>query len=247
MRYKLRNGDIVEVVTQQGHTPSRDWLTFTTSSRARSKIKHWIQIHQRERAIEIGRKLIEREARKYRLSLKDVSDEHYTRIATEFGVATANDLLAAIGYGRLGARNVLTKLKPESAQEIAPRPGEAEKSDSGISSVIRKIFQGDKGALKVVGQNDLLIYRAGCCNPIRGEDIVGFVTRGKGVSVHAKSCPNVQNLLYEPDRRIDVEWDKPAGDGPKSLISKPVYPVKLNVYSDDRTGILQTTDRGDRR
>ncbi|HEY0564237.1 MAG TPA: bifunctional (p)ppGpp synthetase/guanosine-3',5'-bis(diphosphate) 3'-pyrophosphohydrolase, partial [Terriglobales bacterium] len=184
LRYKLHNGDVVEIVTQSGHTPSRDWLTFVKSSRARNKIKHWLTIHQRERAIEIGRKLIDREAKRYRISLKDVTDEQYTRAAQDYGVSNTQDLLASVGYGRIGARGVLAKLVPESAQEN-PRPdSEVDPAQGGFTGTIRNIFQGDSGALKVVGQDDLLIYRARCCNPIRGEDIVGFVTRGKGVAVH---------------------------------------------------------------
>jgi guanosine-3',5'-bis(diphosphate) 3'-pyrophosphohydrolase len=242
LRYKLHNGDIVEIITQTGHAPSRDWLTFVKSSRARNKIKHWIQVHLRERAIEIGRKVIEREAKKYRVSLKEISDEQYAKSASEYGVSSGQDLLAAVGYGRIGARGVLIKLSPAAAQEIAPRTDnelDAASSAHGLPSVIRQIFQGESGALKVVGHDDLLIYRAKCCNPIRGEDIVGFVTRGKGVAVHANSCPNVQNLLYEPERRISVEWAKAAKGGTKSAETKLCYPVKLNVFSDDRTGILK--------
>ncbi|MBV9670441.1 MAG: bifunctional (p)ppGpp synthetase/guanosine-3',5'-bis(diphosphate) 3'-pyrophosphohydrolase, partial [Acidobacteriales bacterium] len=231
LRHKLHNGDIIEILTQTGHAPSRDWLTFTKSSRARNKIKHWLVEHQREQAIEIGRKLIDREARKYRVSIKDVSDEHYAKIAGEYGVSNAHDLLAAIGYGRIGARGVLAKLVPESAHEISPRPDSELEPAHGIPGVIRSIFQGEAGALKVVGHDDLLIYRAKCCNPIRGEDIVGFVTRGKGVAVHAKTGPNVTNLLYEPDRRINVEWAKAPSGGTKSLVPKLSYPVKLNVFT----------------
>ena len=237
LRSKLRNGDVVEIVTQQGHAPSRDWLTFVKSSRARNKIKHWLQVHQREQAVEIGRKLIEREAKKYRVALKEITQQQYEKLAAENGLASEGDLLAAIGYGRIGARGVLAKLFPEVAQQLAPRSdAEVDATGSALTNVIRKIFQADSGALKVIGHDDLLIYRARCCNPIRGEDIVGFVTRGKGVAVHAKACPNVQNLLYEPDRRINVEWAKAPSK--KGTVSD-VYPVKLQVYSDDRAGILK--------
>src|SRR5271157_513788 len=112
LRAKLRNGDIVEVVTQNGHTPSRDWLTFVKSSRARNKIKHWLNEHQRERAIDIGRKLLEREARKYKVSLSKFQDSDYARVAGEYGVATPTDLLAAVGFGKYSSRQVLNKLSP---------------------------------------------------------------------------------------------------------------------------------------
>ena len=211
LRSKLRNGDIVEVVTQNGHTPSRDWLTFVKSSRARNKIKHWLNEHQRERAIEIGRKLLEREARKYKISLSKFDESDYARIAAEYSVATPNDLMAAIGFGKYSARQVLNRLSPgiisqhrlESDEHVA---------ECGFRRRQAGLAGERHDSLQVEGQNELLVYRARCCNPIRGEEIIGYVTRGKGVAVHARSCPNVQNLLYESDRRISVEWARPADE-----------------------------------
>src|SRR5215475_367979 len=230
LRYKLRNGDVVEIMTQPGHNPSRDWLGFAKSSRARNKIKHWLNIHQRERAIEIGKKLMEKQARKYRVAMKDLDDEELGRIAKEYGLGGTLDLLAGIGYGKFSARQVLAKLSPGlSEQEGAD---EAPKDISTVGTVIRRVFgqSAEGGAIKVKGYNDLMVYRARCCNPIRGEAIVGYVTRGKGVAVHAVSCPNVTNLMYEADRRIAVEWSKPAK---KEIESGSKYPVKLTVYCDD--------------
>jgi guanosine-3',5'-bis(diphosphate) 3'-pyrophosphohydrolase len=245
LRSKLRNGDIVEVVTQNGHTPSRDWLTFVKSSRARNKIKHWLNEHQRERAIEIGRKLLEREARKYKVSLNKFVDSDYSRVAAEYGVATPTDLLATIGFGKYSARQVLNKLSPGAISQLA-----ASELESGVEAkptvsdaVTRVHLATGTDSLQVEGQNDLLIYRARCCNPIRGEEIIGYVTRGKGVAVHARSCPNVQNLLYESDRRITVEWSRIAP--PEDSIgggktARPItYPVKLTILCDDRPGILK--------
>jgi GTP diphosphokinase / guanosine-3',5'-bis(diphosphate) 3'-diphosphatase len=228
LRHKLHSGDIVEIMTQPGHKPSRDWLAAVKSSRARNKIKHWLNIHQRERAVEIGRKLIEKEARKYRVALKEIKDEELRKIASDYGLGQIDDLMAGIGYGKYSARQVLARLAPASAAPIAD-----EKSGS-IASVVRRVFGGDSGnnAIRVKGHGDLLVYRARCCNPIRGEDVVGYVTRGKGVAVHAVNCPNVVNLLYEPERRIDVEWARDEGM-PSS------YPVKLTVSCDDRFGMLK--------
>jgi GTP diphosphokinase / guanosine-3',5'-bis(diphosphate) 3'-diphosphatase len=228
LRYKLHNGEIVEILTQPGHTPSRDWLTFVKAPRARQKIRHWLNIHQRERALEIGHKLIEKEARKYRVSLKDIPDEAYKRVAQEYGVTRADDLVAGIGFGKFSARQVLGKLSP--VHTAAP----PEEEKSGFGSVVRRVFGGDSGSLKVKGQDDMLIYRARCCNPIRGEEIVGYVTRGKGVAVHARNCPNVVNLLYDVERQIAVEWGKEAKDG-----GSGAYPVKLTVFCDDRAGMLK--------
>jgi GTP diphosphokinase / guanosine-3',5'-bis(diphosphate) 3'-diphosphatase len=230
LRHKLRSGDIVEIVTQAGHHPSRDWLSFTKSSRARQKIKHWLNVHERERAIEIGRKLIEKEARKYRVSLKSIEDKEFLRVAGDYGVGKQDDLMAGIGYGKFSARQVLGRLLP-SAQPVDGAEGE-EPKPSTLTSVVRRVFGTDNSCIKVKGHDDLLVYRARCCNPIRGEDIVGYVTRGKGVAVHARACPNVQNLMYEIDRKIDVEWGK-------DQFRKQGYPVKLTVFCEDRAGMLK--------
>src|SRR6202790_5442707 len=230
LRHKLHSGDIVEILTQPGHKPSRDWLGLVKSSRSRNKIKHWLNVHQRERSIEIGRKLIEKEARKYRIALKEIRDEDLRKIASDYGAGRADDLMAGIGYGKYSSRQVLARLSPAAAEPEAPaddgKPG-------GFASAVRRVFGGENNnAIRVKGQGDLLVYRARCCNPIRGESVVGYVTRGKGVAVHAVNCPNVVNLLYEPERRIDVEWARDEGT-PSS------YPVKLTVFCDDRFGMLK--------
>jgi GTP pyrophosphokinase len=229
LRHKLHSGDIVEILTQPGHKPSRDWLAVVKSSRARNKIKHWLNIHQRERAIEIGRKLIEKEARKYRIALKDVKDEDLQKIANDYGLGKPDDLMAGIGYGKYSARQVLGRLAPAGTQPS----GDVEDEAKGFASVVRRVFGGDANAITVKGHGDLLVYRARCCNPIRGEDIVGYVTRGKGVAVHSKNCPNVVNLMYEPERKIDVLWTRDREDGAAA------YPVKLTLFCDDKWGMLK--------
>ncbi|MGH9544952.1 MAG: RelA/SpoT family protein [Terriglobales bacterium] len=231
LRFKLHSGDIVEILTQSGHKPSRDWLAIAKSSRARNKIKHWLNVHQRERAIEIGRKLIEKEARKYRVSLKEIKDEELQKIAADYGAGRPDDLMAGIGYGKYSARQILGRLAPAAGTPLADQEQE---KPGGLASVVRRVFGGDQNnnAIRVKGHGDLLVYRARCCNPIRGESIVGYVTRGKGVAVHAVNCPNVTNLLYEPERRIDVEWAQDDG-------TPSAYPVKLTVFCDDRFGMLK--------
>ena len=229
LRHKLHSGDIVEILTQPGHKPSRDWLAVVKSSRARNKIKHWLNIHQRERAIEIGRKLIEKEARKYRVVLKDIKEQDLQRVASDYGLGQPDDLMAGIGYGKYSARQVLAKLTPTAGE-----PQTSVESFGGIASVVRRVFGTDHGnnAIRVKGQGDLLVYRARCCNPIRGESVVGYVTRGKGVAVHAVDCPNVVNLMYEPERKIEVEWARDDAT-PSS------YPVKITVFCDDKFGMLK--------
>jgi GTP pyrophosphokinase len=231
LRHRLHSGDIVEILTQPGHKPSRDWLAVVKSSRARNKIKHWLNIHQRERAVEIGRKLIDKEARKYHVAQKEIKEEELRKIAADYGLGQTDDLMAGIGYGKYSARQVLARLAPASEIET---PTEAEGEKHGLASVVRRVFGADHGenAIRVKGQGDLLVYRARCCNPIRGEAVVGYVTRGKGVAVHAVNCPNVINLMYEPERRIDVEWARDES-APGS------YPVKITVFCDDRFGMLK--------
>src|ERR1700729_2691076 len=237
LRTKLRTGDIVEIVTQKDHKPSRDWLTFVKSPRARNKIKHWLNEDQRRRAVEIGRKMLAAEARKYKVPMSQITDQDLSRIAGEYGVATAADLLATLGQGKHSAHQVLNKLAPGYANTGDAEPAEPKPSTPGevpMSDAVRKLHLTGSDSLQVEGQNDLLVYRARCCNPIRGEEIVGYVTRGKGVAVHARSCPNVQNLMYEADRRIQVEWSAPEGRE-----GGTTYPVRLTVHCDDRPGLLK--------
>ena len=235
LRHKLHSGDIVEILTQPGHKPSRDWLGLVKSSRSRNKIKHWLNVHQRERAIEIGRKLIEKEARKYRIALKEIKDEDLQKVASSYGLGKVDDLMAGIGYGKYSARQVLARVLPAGVTPSIAGDIEAEGLESKpgtLANVVRRVF-GNHNAITVKGQGDMLVYRARCCNPIRGEGVIGYITRGKGVAVHAVNCPNVTNLLYEPERRIEVEWARDE-------TTPTAYPVKLTVHCDDRFGMLKS-------
>jgi GTP pyrophosphokinase len=223
LRTRLRNGDIVQIVTAPGHHPSRDWLNFVVTSRARNKIKHYIHAEEKERSLELGRKLFEKEARRYGLNLKSLTEgAAFATMLTEYGYSKPEELFVAIGYGKLAPRMLLTKLVPQEQLKEAP--------ESGIASVVRRVLGPAEEKIKVRGFDDLMVFRARCCNPIRGEKIVGYVTRGKGVSVHSASCPNVVNLLYDPERRIEVEWDKGTDASP--------YTVRLSLQVEDRKGIL---------
>jgi GTP diphosphokinase / guanosine-3',5'-bis(diphosphate) 3'-diphosphatase len=224
LRTRLKNGDIVEIVTAAGHRPSRDWLNFVATSRARNKIKHFIHGEEKTRSIELGRKLFEKEARRFDVSAKLLNDaEALGRIAVDYGLQKPDDLFAAIGYGKVAARHALAKLVPPDQLQEKP-------SGTTIRSVVRRVLGTGEEKIKVRGFDDLLVFRARCCNPIRGEKIVGYITRGKGVSVHSATCPNVVNLLYDPERRIDVEWDKGADSAS--------YTVRLAIEVEDRRGIL---------
>jgi guanosine-3',5'-bis(diphosphate) 3'-pyrophosphohydrolase len=224
LKQGLRNGDVVEILTTTGHLPSKDWLAIVKTSRARNKIKHVINTTEREKAIEIGQKYLEREARRFGVALSRVTDSQMEAVSSDYGCSKIEDLYAALGYGKFSARQVLQKLAPEqvTAEAAEPAPSAAPQPT------------GERGAdkdlvIKVKGADDLLVYRAKCCNPIRGEAIVGYVTRGKGVAVHSMNCTNVQNLMYEVERKIDVEWARAESD---------TFLVKILVHSEDRPGLL---------
>ncbi len=225
LRYRIQNGDMVEIVTQPGHNPSRDWLSFVKTSRARQKIKHWLNARERAGALEIGQRALEREARRHELSLKPLTAADYIRVAQDYGYNKAEDLLAQIGFGQLSARQVLGRLLPDQAH-WKERGDDREEAGGGRPSTPAR-----PGAnpILVRGFDDLMVYRARCCSPLHGEPIVGYITRGKGVAVHSEQCSNVQNLLYQADRRIDVQWAPRVRDA---------QPVRLRLRTDDRAGLL---------
>ncbi len=225
LKYTLRNGDVVDILTTAGHQPSKDWLGIVKTSRARNRIKHVINASERERAIEIGQKYLEKEAKRLGTRMASIRAEELERVASEYGLGKAEDLYAALGYGKFSARQVLQKADPALlAEENAP----------AAAPVVEPATQArrekpDDDAIKVHGIDDLMVYRAKCCNPIRGDAIVGYVTRGKGVAVHTRICPNVQNLMYDSERKIDVEWTRNVEE---------TFPVRIVVHTDDRPGLL---------
>ena len=226
LRYTLRNGDIVEIMRQPSHVPSKDWLSIVKTSRARNKIKHVINTTEREKAIEIGEKYLEKEARRLGVQLSKITKSELERVAGEYGYSKIEDLYAGLGYGKFSARQVLQNAAPD--QLLAPEPA-VEKEPAPVAQPPRRPGARGDLAIKVKGSDDVMVYRAKCCNPIPGEAIVGYVTRGKGVAVHALACPNVQNLMYEVERKIEVEWARSASDQ---------FAVKLVVRTDDRPGLL---------
>jgi GTP pyrophosphokinase len=229
LKYILKNGDVVEILTQSGHMPSKDWLGMVKTPRARNKIKHVINATEHAKAIEIGQKYLEREARRLGVQLSRITKADLERVAGEYGCGKTEDLHAALGYGKFSARQVLQNLAPDLVPQPAveaPKPTPAPSGTGAPGGA-----SGDTGDLviQVKGIDDLLVYRAKCCNPIRGEGIVGYVTRGKGVAVHSKNCTNVQNLMYEVERKIDVEWARAVTE---------TFPVRVVVHTDDRPGML---------
>jgi GTP pyrophosphokinase len=222
--FKLRSGDIVEIVTKSGHEPTSAWLSLVKAPRARQAIKHWLNTRQHARAIEIGNKLIEREARKAHIGVAGIPEEDFQRIAAEYGCAGREDLVAGIGYGKYTAAQLLACLP--SVRAAPPPPGGGDEGSS-FGGLVRRLL-GKANVVKFTGEGDPLVRRARCCSPIRGEEIVGYLTLGRGIAVHAKDCPAVLDQVSEADRRISVEW-----------AHRGALPVKIAVTADNVSGILK--------
>jgi guanosine-3',5'-bis(diphosphate) 3'-pyrophosphohydrolase len=231
LRTQIQNGDVVEILTTANSHPSRDWLNFIVTSRAKNRVRHWVSEQQRAESIDLGRKLFEKEAARFQLSPKKLlngSDDAFKRIAGEYGYGRVDDLLAAIGYGKLVPRNVIAKyLGPEKFEELDTQ--KESKLRSGVRAVKRLIRLGDD-AIIVRGVDDLMVMRARCCNPLRGEEIIGYITRGKGVAVHSTRCKNVKQLMINPERIVEVDW---AGKSDNAA-----YAVKLLAITENRTGMI---------
>ena len=229
LKYQLHNGDVVEILTTPGHRPSRDWLNSVVTGKARNKIKHWITEQQRAKSIELGRKLFEKEAARFSLKPKRVTeDEQLPRILSDNGYQKIDDMYAAIGYGKLAPRTILARLVPaEKLAEVEEGPTRLQQ----VGQAVRRALRMGEDRVLVKGVDDVLVYRAHCCNPIRGEEVIGYITLGKGVAVHAKRCRNVANLMVNRERIIDVDWV--GGED-----TAAPYAVRLSVTVEDRQGIL---------
>jgi GTP pyrophosphokinase len=226
LRQEITSGDVVEILTQKGHHPSRDWLSFVKSSHAKSKIRHWINEQEREEAKEMGKKLLENEARHFGRSLKKIPEADLLKFVSDHGLSKIEDLYAAVGFGKFSARQILARVLGENAKEEEPETAD---STPTIVKTVKRMLGFGQAPLIVKGYDDLLVYRAKCCNPIPGDEIVGYITRGRGVAVHTRLCPNVQNLMYQTERRIAVEW---GGGG------SATFPVQLSIRAKDRAGLL---------
>ena len=225
LRSELRNGDIVEILTDPNRHPSRDWLNLAGTSRAKSKIRHWLNTQQKERATEIGRRLLEKELKRYKVGLKKAVElPDFKAYLAEHGIASVEDLYSRLGFGKVGVRQVLTRVLGEELVANPPaKPGRLRQA------VDRLLPSAGSGPIAVKGHDDLLASMAKCCNPLPGEEIVGYITRGRGVSVHSVDCPNVKNLLYNPEREIEVEWARRDSG---------LFPVTLRIETADEPGML---------
>jgi GTP pyrophosphokinase len=227
LRYQLRNGDTVEILTNPQQKPNKDWIKLCATSRAKAKIRHHIRTEQRERGRQLGHELVERELRKFGVSLtKSLKGGEMDRAAEKLKAGSAEDLLILVGYGKVTAGQVAEVLVPADRRAQGPVP-EASPAQNALSNLIRKVTRAKPTGIKVQGEDDVLVRFAKCCNPLPGDPIVGFITRGRGVTIHTKACP--KGLDLDPDRRIDVEWD---GKG------KTMRPVQLQIVCADKPGLL---------
>ncbi len=223
LKTELNNGDIVEVLTSINQTPSKDWINIAKTSKARNKIRQWIKAEQREKSIDIGRDLFEKELRKHQYSLKRaMALESFGRAVMVLGFRTADDLFAAVGYGKLTAGQIVSHTLPkEELKKSVGKPGP-------IGKVLEKFSRRkSQSAILIGGIDNVMVRFANCCNPLPGEPVTGFITRGRGLTVHTMDCAQVQ--ASDPERRIDVEWD---------MQRKTTRPVKIQVICSDQKGML---------
>lgn len=218
LRYRLKNGDSVEIVTSQGHHPSRDWLKFVKTAKAKARIKQWIKVEERKRGLALGRDILEKVLRKHSLSVELMNSKEILKAAEPFRINTHEDLFVAIGYGKLSAHQIVNKLAPGVEKD------EKQHIKTGVKKAEEK-------GIKIRGVDDILFNRSKCCYPLPGEQVVGFVTRGRGVSIHTVDCPNLESLAIDKDRLIEAEWVADAN-------SNSNYTVRVSAYTMDKTGIL---------
>ncbi len=222
-RYRLRNGDTVEIVTTASQTPSKDWLKFVKTSRAKSRIRNWIKFQQHTRSLALGRELLERDLGRHELSLAKLrKHQQMHSLLAALAMRDEDSLLAAVGYGRITTRQVLARLLP--AEQLDD--GRA-REEGALRRLFRMVSRQNKAGVAVSGVGDMLVRFGKCCDPLPGERILGFITLGRGVTVHAIDCPRV--LESDPQRRVDVVWENGANH---------LRPVRVEVVCIDEPGLL---------
>ncbi len=228
LRYQLRNGDTVEIITSPNQKPNKDWLKYVVTSRAKAKIRHLLRAEQREKARVLGKELLEREMRKWGMSWNKISKNgEVDRAVTTLRAGTTEDMVALVGYGKLTAGQVADVLVPDERKKLGPDEN-PQVSTNPIANFFRKVTRRTTPTgIKVAGEGDILVRYGKCCNPLPGDAIVGFITRGRGVTVHTRDCQKALDL--DPERRVDVEWDG------KSKASRP---VTIQVVCADKPGLL---------
>lgn len=219
LRYKLNSGDVVEIITSPSHGPSKDWLKFVVTQRAKSRIKQWIKTEERKQSIELGTKLIEEEVRRHGLSLSILKSEKIDEVLKYFSHSSLEDLYVSIGYGKISAHQAVNRLVPERTEKT-----------EGVELPKLTRPPREKGSvITIKGIDNVLYHVAKCCFPVPGDRIVGFITKGKGVTIHRKECSNLERLAVDTERLIDVEWSRD---------SDITSPTRLYIESIDKPGVL---------
>jgi GTP pyrophosphokinase len=222
LRYELQNGDIVEIITSNKQHPSKDWLDFAKTPRAKTKIRHWVKDQERDESIELGKDILERALAKFHIQFPNIlKSKQILNISKDLSLHSVEDLFANIGYGKLSANQVVGRLKPK-----------VDKDDEGPLGIVNKVVSRMKRkksphGIKVTGLDDILVRFANCCHPLPGEEVIGYITHGRGVTVHKHDCRHVADV--DPDRLVEIMWDTSKED---------VYLSRLKVTTVDRKGIL---------
>jgi GTP pyrophosphokinase len=221
LQYELKTGDTVEIITSKKQHPSKDWLNFVKTVKARSRIRQWIKIQEKERSITLGREMCEKAFRKHRLNFHTLlKSEEMENVVKHFGFKNVDDLIASVGYGKITPLQIVRK--------VAPKPEPEKDHDSILNKIIGRVRKKKpKAGVIVKGVDDILLKFGKCCQPVPGDPITGYITRGYGVTVHRTRCVNA--LKMSPERQIDVEWNVDVEE---------TYPVKIQVRSLDRVGLL---------
>ena len=216
---ELKNGDTVEVLTDPKQRPSRDWLAFVKTARARNKIRQWIRNEEFASSVKLGREFIEREIRKTRKG--KVGEERFTAVARALDFADKEQLFAALGRGDLGPSPVLRELWPDSPQ-LPARP------ESAFDRLVSRV-RGKPRGVRIQGMDNVMVRYSQCCQPVPGDKVIGYITRGRGISIHRTDCPNVLSLAEHPERRVDIDWEAETGDR---------FFVRLVMEGTDRRGLF---------
>jgi len=224
LRHKLSSGDMLEILTSSSQVPHKGWLKFVRTSRAKAKIRHWFKIEEQKRALDIGRRLLEREFRRHSLpTAQTLKSERLLEIAKDRGLDVVDELIRLVGYGRLSASQVTNQLEPDS--QVIQR-----KESSGAVAAREKVVPAHpEKSVKVKGGNDVLMQLSKCCNPVPGDPIMGYITRGRGLSIHTVGCPNLRALDWDHNRLVEADWDSGIAG---------THSVKVSVLTLDRTGVL---------
>jgi guanosine-3',5'-bis(diphosphate) 3'-pyrophosphohydrolase len=219
LRHQFNNGEVVEIITSNKHFPNRDWLKLAKTSRARAKIRQWIKTEEKEKSLALGRDLCTREFKRHRLDFNDFMKTKGAEVAKLLSFKTSEDMLIAAGYGKIAPSQIIRKLR-------AGQPGEQEPEEKE-SRVKKFTDKAEQQGILIHGLDDILIHLGRCCTPIPGDEVVGYITRGRGVTIHRENCANIHNL--DPDRRVEVTW---------ADADKATYPAKVRVSTVDQKGML---------